>query len=283
MVFLSFRIWIISSLPRVLKRKCGLATQLFKVVVSCAQQLRFIRYILLLVNDSAASVLLVLPYKHFLTILPMKKAIGLLAILVGFALLVLLAWLFSGENAGTFVKFKVTQEAAGYCEANGQQQSGLYTFAGCQQQFPNWTRWCDVNGNCQTNGNQLGLCARTQQETVYSALPNGNDCQGAGDNKFYSNCVFKPGIVPPWTCSGGQQPPPVPSAPGGSSGDPDLGLCAKTSTSVTSYIGGITFDLCQHESAGGRFRVDFYPDCDKGPGSPPWQCGSSLQQGTITN
>jgi hypothetical protein len=214
----------------------------------------------------------------------MKKVIGLLAILVGFALLVLLAWLFSSENAGTFVRFRVTADPAGYCEANGQQQSGLYTFAGCQQQFPNWTRWCDLAGNCQTNGTQqLGLCARTQQETVYSALPNGNDCQGAGHNKFYTNCEFKPGLVPPWTCTGGDQPPPVPSFKGGSPGDPDLGLCAKTSTSVTSYIGGITFDLCERESGGGIFRVDFYPDCDKGPGSPPWQCGSSLQQGTITN
>jgi hypothetical protein len=211
-----------------------------------------------------------------------KKLIGVIAILIGLALLGALGWLFFGPKAGTFVRYKITADPAGYCEAGGQQQNGLYTFVGCQQQFPNWTKWCDLSGNCQTNNSQLGLCARTQQETVYSALPGPGDCQGAGDNRFYNNCTFTPGVVPPWECSGVPQPPPVPSTPGGSAGDPDLGLCAKTSTSVTNYIGGVTYDQCQRQG-GGVFKMDFYPNCDKGPGSPPWQCSSSLKQGTISN
>lgn len=219
----------------------------------------------------------------------MKHWLGIAAITAGVLALAYIIWLFFFSNAGTFVSFRgvPTAEPAGYCTVNGRQLDGLFTFAGCSGKS-GWEKWCDVQGNCQYAEAEFGLCAKTQAfGTNYSTVPDASQCQGARHTKFYANCSFTPGRVPPWSCQGGEMPPPVPSW-SGEPGDPaHLALCALTDSSSTEYVNeNLTYELCQLRGNQQPTRqFNFYPECTVSPGPLPWECGSNSRQsvpGVIT-
>ena len=134
-------------------------------------------------------------------------------------------------------------------------------------------------GTSTSGGSQgrqtLGMCARTQGfSTNYAAITDAGQCNGAQDNKFYDNCSFTPGVVPPWSCQGSPMPPPVPSMPAKPADESVLGLCALTTSGATNYFNAaVTYQRCSELGSEAPVRhFDFYPDCVPTPGPLPWSC-----------
>jgi len=189
------------------------------------------------------------------------------------SLSLVLILLFAGKGATTVNTFVVAQ---GYCYQNRERLPGTYSPNECAA-VEGWEKWCSFNGRkCKYNNNEVppnGLCARTlARSTTYSAISSEAQCAGAQDNKYYANCEYAPGVVPPWKCSSGVNPPPVPSRAYNPNDESKLGLCALTNNANTTYQPEPTsFTKC-HSLSGGRFKIDFYPDCQPWPGPLPWQC-----------